>query len=66
MNIFWADDQEKKQEIQIGAPTDVKHVAHIGCDGTAEESPSWVCYSPTWPLQSNDMFVLWYNVRKIT
>ncbi|XP_071687696.1 uncharacterized protein [Rutidosis leptorrhynchoides] len=38
----FADDQQKKQEIQIGAPTDVKHVAHIGCDGTSEESPSWM------------------------
>lgn len=40
-----ADDDKndnKNQEIQIGAPTDVKHLAHIGCDGPAEESPSWM------------------------
>nr|XP_043610400.1 CRIB domain-containing protein RIC7-like [Erigeron canadensis] len=35
-------DEDKKQEIQIGAPTDVKHVAHIGCDGPSEDSPSWM------------------------
>lgn len=40
-NLLCAED-EKKQEIQIGGPTDVKHVAHMGCDGSAEESPSWV------------------------
>lgn len=32
----------KKQEIQIGGPTDVKHLAHVGCDGPAQESPSWM------------------------
>ncbi|KAK9057392.1 hypothetical protein SSX86_022227 [Deinandra increscens subsp. villosa] len=35
-------EEEKKQEIQIGGPTDVKHVAHYGCDGPAQESPSWM------------------------
>ncbi|KAJ0792472.1 putative CRIB domain-containing protein RIC1 [Helianthus annuus] len=35
-------EEEKKQEIQIGGPTDVKHVAHFGCDGQAQESPSWM------------------------
>lgn len=35
-------EEEKKEEIQIGAPTDVKHLAHIGCDGPAQESPSWM------------------------
>jgi hypothetical protein len=34
---------EKDQEIQIGFPTDVKHVAHIGWDGpSANSTPSWV------------------------
>lgn len=41
-NLFGAED-EKKQDIQIGGPTDVKHVAHYGCDGSYEEAPSWVC-----------------------
>ncbi|KAL8513799.1 hypothetical protein ACS0TY_013057 [Phlomoides rotata] len=36
-------DEEKEQEMQIGLPTDVKHVAHIGFDGPAvQESPSWM------------------------
>lgn len=35
-------DNEKEPEIQIGAPTDVKHVAHIGCDGPSSNAPSWV------------------------
>ncbi|XP_076935162.1 uncharacterized protein LOC143601720 [Bidens hawaiensis] len=37
-----AIEDEKKQDIQIGGPTDVKHVAHYGCDGSSEESPSWM------------------------
>lgn len=33
----------KEHEMQIGSPTDVKHVAHIGWDGlTGNASPSWV------------------------
>ncbi|GAU50217.1 hypothetical protein TSUD_29030 [Trifolium subterraneum] len=35
-------DTEKEQEIQIGCPTDVKHVAHIGWDGPSVNSPSWM------------------------
>ncbi|KAL8208394.1 hypothetical protein R6Q57_007806 [Mikania cordata] len=38
-NIFDGDEDE---EIQIGMPTDVKHISHIGVDGPATESPSWV------------------------
>ncbi|KAM0881135.1 hypothetical protein ACQ4PT_033146 [Festuca glaucescens] len=35
----------KEQEMDIGYPTDVKHVAHIGWDsptGSAASSPSWM------------------------
>ncbi|KAK4791823.1 hypothetical protein SAY86_032236 [Trapa natans] len=36
-------DNEKRQEIQIGNPTDVKHVAHIGWDGPSTNSaPAWM------------------------
>ncbi|KAI3460972.1 hypothetical protein Pfo_017635 [Paulownia fortunei] len=35
-------DEEKEQEMQIGFPTDVKHVAHIGWDGPTVDSPSWM------------------------
>ncbi|CAI9772879.1 unnamed protein product [Fraxinus pennsylvanica] len=32
----------KEPEIEIGLPTDVKHVAHIGWDGSTNSAPSWV------------------------
>lgn len=35
-------DNEKEPELQIGYPTDVKHVAHIGWDGPSVNSPSWM------------------------
>ncbi|CAL0299662.1 unnamed protein product [Lupinus luteus] len=35
-------DNEKEEEIQIGNPTDVKHVAHIGWDGPSVNTPSWM------------------------
>ncbi|WOG83224.1 hypothetical protein DCAR_0102399 [Daucus carota subsp. sativus] len=34
-------EEEEEEEIQIGAPTDVKHVAHIGNDGPSTNKPSW-------------------------
>ncbi|XP_019465240.1 PREDICTED: CRIB domain-containing protein RIC1 [Lupinus angustifolius] len=33
---------EKEDEIQIGFPTDVKHVAHIGSDDPSATAPSWM------------------------
>ena len=36
---------EKEEEIQIGFPTDVKHVAHIGSDDPSANAPSWVLFS---------------------
>ncbi|XP_038721370.1 CRIB domain-containing protein RIC7-like [Tripterygium wilfordii] len=33
---------EKEPEMQIGLPTDVKHVAHIGWDGPSANTPSWM------------------------
>uniref|UniRef100_A0A1S3Y8N9 CRIB domain-containing protein RIC6-like n=1 Tax=Nicotiana tabacum TaxID=4097 RepID=A0A1S3Y8N9_TOBAC len=35
-------DQDKEKEMQIGFPTDVKHVAHIGWDGPSVDNPSWM------------------------
>lgn len=35
-------DEDKEKEMQIGFPTDVKHVAHIGWDGPSVDNPSWV------------------------
>lgn len=37
-------ENEKQQEMEIGFPTDVKHVAHIGWDGPSVTSPSWVFF----------------------
>ncbi|CAL1396303.1 unnamed protein product [Linum trigynum] len=37
-NIF----DEKEPEFEIGLPTDVKHVAHIGSDGPSSTTPSWM------------------------
>ncbi|QCE06731.1 CRIB domain-containing protein RIC6-like [Vigna unguiculata] len=42
-------ESEKEQEIQIGLPTDVKHVAHIGWDGPSVNSPSWMTEFKTSP-----------------
>lgn len=33
-------ENEKEAEMQIGYPTDVKHVAHIGLDGQSVNCPS--------------------------
>ncbi|CAN6462083.1 unnamed protein product [Victoria cruziana] len=32
----------KEHEMEIGYPTDVKHVAHIGWDGPSVNTPSWM------------------------
>ncbi|XP_059594795.1 CRIB domain-containing protein RIC6 [Vitis vinifera] len=40
-------DNEKEQEMEIGYPTDVKHVAHIGWDGgPSVNTPSWMSVDP--------------------
>ncbi|KAI3948930.1 hypothetical protein MKW92_032057 [Papaver armeniacum] len=33
---------KEEHEMQIGNPTDVKHVAHIGWDGQSSNAPSWM------------------------
>ncbi|KAG7617679.1 CRIB domain-containing protein RIC7 [Arabidopsis thaliana] len=40
----FAIEGEKEEEMQIGNPTDVKHVAHIGWDGPSDNAtaPSWM------------------------
>ncbi|KAH7691535.1 CRIB domain-containing protein [Dioscorea alata] len=42
----------KEQEMQIGYPTDVKHVAHIGWDGPTVGSPSWMNEFRSAPLSA--------------
>lgn len=34
----------KEPEMEIGLPTDVKHVSHIGLEGASANQPSWVCH----------------------
>ncbi|XP_071698781.1 CRIB domain-containing protein RIC10-like [Rutidosis leptorrhynchoides] len=33
---------KEQREMEIGYPTDVKHVAHIGWDGSSGSAPSWM------------------------
>lgn len=33
---------KEQREMEIGYPTDVKHVAHIGLDGPSGSAPSWM------------------------
>ncbi|KAI3973035.1 hypothetical protein MKX01_019693 [Papaver californicum] len=41
--IFENDyEEEEEEEMQIGCPTDVLHVAHIGVEGPAVANPSWM------------------------
>ncbi|XP_010488395.1 PREDICTED: CRIB domain-containing protein RIC5-like [Camelina sativa] len=35
-------EDEKEPDMQIGIPTDVKHVAHIGWEGPSATTPSWM------------------------
>ncbi|KQJ93472.1 CRIB domain-containing protein RIC10 [Brachypodium distachyon] len=41
LKIFSQMFAHKEHEMEIGFPTDVKHVAHIGL-GTSDTSPSWM------------------------
>ncbi|KAG4395351.1 hypothetical protein GLYMA_20G207300v4 [Glycine max] len=36
------EDEEDEKEIQIGFPTDVKHLAHIGAENAKASQPSWL------------------------
>lgn len=50
------DDEEEEKELQIGYPTNVKHVAHIGCDGPMN-ALSWMGqYKSTSASQNNEKF----------
>ncbi|MQL74691.1 hypothetical protein Taro_007055 [Colocasia esculenta] len=42
----------KEHEMQIGYPTDVKHVAHIGWDGPSVSNPSWMNEFRSAPLSA--------------
>lgn len=49
----------KERELEIGYPTDVKHVAHIGWDGSTGTAPSWVSF---FPFYKNHEFNLELNL----
>nr|XP_043612244.1 CRIB domain-containing protein RIC4-like [Erigeron canadensis] len=58
-NIFAYKDMEdvkveRKREMEIGFPTDVKHVTHIGYDGSTTTNPenSWDHFQPSETLSS--------------
>ncbi|CAN4113703.1 unnamed protein product [Withania somnifera] len=36
------ENKEKDKDMQIGFPTDVQHVGHIGWDGQSVDNPSWM------------------------
>ncbi|XP_047178151.1 CRIB domain-containing protein RIC10-like [Vigna umbellata] len=36
------DEEDEKQQIEIGFPTDVKHLAHIGAENAKASQPSWL------------------------
>lgn len=44
--FIFLTENEKEQEMVIGHPTDVKHVAHIGWDG----GPGPTVNNPTWVI----------------
>lgn len=53
------DEEEEEPEMQIGRPTDVKHVAHIGCDGQSiNNSPTWVGVLTI--ISSNHFYYFYY------
>ncbi|XP_073302107.1 CRIB domain-containing protein RIC10-like [Primulina huaijiensis] len=39
----------KEREMEIGYPTDVKHLAHIGWDGSSGNAPTWMSEFRTVP-----------------
>jgi hypothetical protein len=48
--VYDTDEEEEEREMVIGLPTDVKHVAHIGWDGstnTTSSLRSWNRAAPT-------------------
>ncbi|KAI4371665.1 hypothetical protein MLD38_009991 [Melastoma candidum] len=36
------EDEDEEEEMEIGLPTDVKHVAHIGGDDPLGSGPAWM------------------------
>ncbi|CAA0308220.1 unnamed protein product [Arabidopsis thaliana] len=59
-------DVEEEEEMEIGYPTDVRHVSHIGWDSSSSSAPSWLHEFKTsnnvlepnssWPFQGKFFF----------
>ncbi|CAH8323505.1 unnamed protein product [Eruca vesicaria subsp. sativa] len=61
---FYDDFNEKEDEMEIGYPTDVRHVSHIGWDSSPSSAPSWLhefrtsnVLTPTSPRPFQDLKV---------
>nr|KAJ0217882.1 hypothetical protein LSAT_V11C300128670 [Lactuca sativa] len=48
-DVGFCDIIMKEREMEIGYPTDVKHAAHIGWDGSSSSAPSWMNEFKTTP-----------------
>ena len=51
----------KEREMEIGYPTDVKHVAHIGLDAPSASAPAWVRTWSTYIYYSSFYVTLNFN-----
>lgn len=67
MCIWWAGyEEEREVEMEIGLPTDVKHLSHIGVDGTMTTfdfcSTSLSSSSSAFPLSRFHLTAVWVNI----
>lgn len=74
----WINVDEKEDEMEIGYPTDVRHVSHIGWDSSPSSAPSWVrkfhflasrnhrhlCFS--FQLQVYNVHRSWLSLNRLT
>lgn len=42
ITVFFSAGEKESDEIEIGYPTNVKHVSHIGWEGSSSSGPGWV------------------------
>lgn len=55
------EDEEDEKEIQIGFPTDVKHLAHIGAENAKASQPSWVINVNSFSPSRFSIYVINFN-----
>lgn len=56
--FFFVD--EKDEEMDIGYPTDVRHVSHIGWDSSSSSAPSWVRH---FVLENSNVNRCWFSLN---